>query len=65
MVKRIIIKKHESFESILSATLVARNQRAGSGKLMQTLMTRDGKYTPAYAAALTCVSSVLGPIVPP
>ena len=38
---------------------------AGSGKLMQTLMTRDGKYTPAYAAALTCVSSVLGPIIPP
>ena len=28
---------------------------AGSGKLMQTLMTRDGKYPPAYAAALTCV----------
>ena len=38
---------------------------AGSGKLMQTLMTRDGKYTPAYAAALTCVSSVLGPVIPP
>jgi len=38
---------------------------AGSGKLMQTLMTRDGKYPPAYAAALTCVSSVLGPIIPP
>ena len=38
---------------------------AGSGKLMQTLMTRDGKYTPAYAAALTAVSSVLGPIIPP
>ena len=38
---------------------------AGSGKLMQTLMTRDGKYTPAYAAALTCASSVIGPILPP
>ena len=38
---------------------------AGSGKLMQVLMTRDGKYPPAYAAALTAVSSVLGPIIPP
>ncbi len=38
---------------------------AASGKLMQSLMTRDGKYPPAYAAALTCVSSVIGPIVPP
>ncbi len=38
---------------------------AGSGKLMQTMMTRDGKYPPAYAAALTCVSSVIGPIIPP
>ena len=38
---------------------------AGSGKLMQSLMTRDGKYPPAYAAALTCASSVLGPIIPP
>src|SRR5512132_2130662 len=38
---------------------------AASGKLMQSLMTRDGKYTPAYAAALTTVSSVIGPIMPP
>ena len=38
---------------------------AGSGKLMQSLMTRDGKYTPSYAAALTAVSSVIGPIIPP
>src|SRR3954464_11908457 len=38
---------------------------AGSGKLMQSLMTRDGKYPPAFAAALTAVSSVLGPIIPP
>jgi tripartite ATP-independent transporter DctM subunit len=38
---------------------------AGAGKLMQSLMTRDGKYTPAFAAALTAVSSVLGPIIPP
>ena len=32
---------------------------------MQSLMTRDGKYPPAFAAALTCVSSVIGPIMPP
>ena len=28
---------------------------AGSGKLMQTMMTRDGKYPPSFAAALTAV----------
>jgi C4-dicarboxylate transporter, DctM subunit len=38
---------------------------AGSGKLMQVLMTRDGKYTPSFAAALTAASSVIGPIIPP
>jgi C4-dicarboxylate transporter DctM subunit len=38
---------------------------AGSGKLMQTLMTKDGRYPPAYAAALTSVSAVIGPIMPP
>jgi C4-dicarboxylate transporter, DctM subunit len=38
---------------------------AASGKLMQTMMTRDNKYPPAFAAALTCVSSVIGPIIPP
>jgi C4-dicarboxylate transporter, DctM subunit len=38
---------------------------AASGKLMQSLMTRDGKYPAAFAAALTCVSSVIGPIIPP
>ena len=38
---------------------------AASGKLMQSLMTSDGKYPPAFAAALTCVSSVIGPIIPP
>ncbi len=38
---------------------------AGSGKLMQTLMTRDGKYTASFAAALTAASSVIGPIIPP
>ena len=38
---------------------------ASSGKVMQSLMTRDGRYTPAFAAALTAVSSVIGPIIPP
>jgi len=38
---------------------------AGSGKLMQAMMTKDGKYTPGFAAALSAVSSVIGPILPP
>jgi len=38
---------------------------ASSGKLMQVLMTKDGKYPPAFAAALTAASSVIGPIIPP
>ena len=38
---------------------------ASSGKLMQILMTKDGKYTPSFAAALTAASAVIGPIIPP
>jgi C4-dicarboxylate transporter, DctM subunit len=38
---------------------------AGSGKLMQAMMTREGKYTPGFAAALSAVSAVIGPILPP
>jgi C4-dicarboxylate transporter, DctM subunit len=38
---------------------------AGSGKMMQNMMTRDGKYTSSYAAALTAASAVIGPIIPP
>lgn len=38
---------------------------AGSGKLMQNMMTRDGKYTASFAAALTAASAVVGPIIPP
>jgi C4-dicarboxylate transporter DctM subunit len=38
---------------------------AGSGKLMQSMMTRGGRYTPAFAAALSAVSAVIGPILPP
>jgi tripartite ATP-independent transporter DctM subunit len=54
-------------QSIIFASMSgsALADAAGSGKLMQSLMTRDGKYSPAFAAALTAVSSVLGPIIPP
>lgn len=38
---------------------------AGSGKMMQKMMTENGKYTPAFAAALTAASAVIGPIIPP
>jgi tripartite ATP-independent transporter DctM subunit len=38
---------------------------AGSGRMMQLMMTKDGKYPPAYAAALTAVTAVIGPIIPP
>ena len=38
---------------------------AGSGRLMQSLMTKDGKYPASFAAALTAASSVIGPIIPP
>ncbi|MET3587688.1 TRAP-type C4-dicarboxylate transport system permease large subunit [Pseudorhizobium tarimense] len=35
---------------------------AGSGKMMQTMMTLEGRYTPSFAAALT---AVVGRIIPP
>lgn len=38
---------------------------AGSGKIMQNMMTAGGKYPPSYAAALTAATSVIGPIIPP
>ena len=38
---------------------------AASGKVMQKMMTQDGKYTASFAAAVTAVSSVMGPIIPP
>ena len=38
---------------------------AGTGRMMQVMMTKDGKYTPSYAAALTAVTAVIGPIIPP
>ncbi len=38
---------------------------AGTGRMMQLMMTKDGKYTASFAAALTAVTSVIGPIIPP
>ena len=38
---------------------------AGTGKLMQQMMVKDGKYPASYAAALTAVTAVIGPIIPP
>ena len=38
---------------------------AGSGRVMQNMMTRDNRYTPSFAAALTAASAVIGPIIPP
>ena len=54
-------------QSIIFASMSgsALADAAASGKLMQTLMTRDGKYTASFAAALTAASAVIGPIIPP
>jgi len=38
---------------------------AGTGKMMQAMMTKDGKYPASFAAALTAVTAVVGPIIPP
>ncbi len=38
---------------------------AGTGRMMQLMMTKDGKYTASFAAALTAATSVVGPIIPP
>ena len=38
---------------------------AGTGRMMQVMMTRGGRYTGSYAAAVTVASSVIGPIIPP
>ncbi|MFN4309920.1 MAG: TRAP transporter large permease [Ferrovibrio sp.] len=38
---------------------------AGTGKMMQVMMTAGGKYRASYAAALTAATSVIGPIIPP
>jgi len=54
-------------QSIIFASMSgsALADAAGSGKMMQTLMTKDGKYTASFAAALSAASAVIGPILPP
>jgi len=37
----------------------------GMGKIIITMMTKDGKYTPSYAAAITAATATVGPIIPP
>lgn len=37
----------------------------GMGRVIINLMTRNGQYTPAYAAALTAATATIGPIIPP
>ncbi|MDZ4134534.1 MAG: TRAP transporter large permease subunit, partial [Paracoccaceae bacterium] len=38
---------------------------AGIGKIIIGMMTRDGRYPPGYAAAITAASATIGPIIPP
>lgn len=38
---------------------------AGTGRMMQKLMTRDDRYPASYAAALTAATAVIAPILPP
>lgn len=37
----------------------------GLGRVISTMMVRDGRYPASYAAALTAASAVIGPIIPP
>jgi len=38
---------------------------AGTGRIIAGMMTRDGRYTKSFAAALTASAAVIGPIIPP
>ena len=38
---------------------------AGIGRLIISMMIRDNRYTPSYAAAITAAGAVVGPIIPP
>ncbi len=38
---------------------------AGLGKLITEMMTKTGRYTPGFAAALTAAASTIAPIIPP
>lgn len=37
----------------------------GVGRLVISMMTRNGRYTKSYAAAITAASATIGPIIPP
>lgn len=38
---------------------------AGIGKIIIGMMTKNGRFTPGYAAAITAASATIGPIIPP
>ncbi len=38
---------------------------AGIGKIIIEMMTKQGRYPPGYAAAITAASATIGPIIPP
>ena len=38
---------------------------AGPGRISIDMMTRSGRYSTSYAAAITAASAVIGPIIPP
>ena len=38
---------------------------AGIGKIVIQMMTKSGRYTPGFAAAITAASATIGPIIPP
>lgn len=38
---------------------------AGPGKMIIGMMTKDGRYTPGYAAGITAAAATIGPIIPP
>ncbi len=38
---------------------------AGVGKVIISMMTKDGRYPAGYAAAITAASATIGPIIPP
>lgn len=38
---------------------------AGIGKIIIQMMTREGRYSPGFAAAITAASATIGPIIPP
>ncbi|SEP65522.1 TRAP transporter, DctM subunit [Loktanella sp. DSM 29012] len=37
----------------------------GMGKIIIGMMTKDGRYSPQYAAAITAATATIGPIIPP